>query len=323
MRSILMSVLALGAASAHALKPEDISGSYAEPGGVFVYSGNPELGLDGQEMMGTEDTLEIAKKSATSINFHVTSIGGNAHICDLEGTAKLQGSAFVWVAKDPQVGVCKISISLDNAKRQLSFDAEGDLCRDYCGMRASFPPLFSMNARKLPNGKAATRIRPVKGEKLCFSRIYDTPHLRQHKGQKAASMYLTLNTQDAGNFYDAKLVVRKATENPEKNFEFTTEEDELKAHFSGWASCPTTGGAASPLDCVIPSDAGSFQIQLLTDGSVLVKPAPNEHGMVLMSMLDNDALPTDKTELLRVTGNAENRAYKLYPAISSNCASPY
>ncbi len=323
MRSILISLLSLAAASAQALKPEDIVGAYAEPGGVFVYSGNPELGLDGQEMMGSEDTLDLAKVSATSVSFHVTSIGGNAHLCDLEGTAELQGNAFVWAEKDPQAGLCKISISLDSAGRLLKFDAEGDHCRDYCGMRASFPPMFSMNARKLPNGKATSHIRPVQGEKLCFSRIYDTPHLRQHKGQKIASMYLSMAAQAAGNFFDAKLVARKATDNPEKNFEFTTEEDEKKVHFSGWASCPVAGSTASTLDCVIPSDAGSFQIQRLVDGSVLVKPAANEHGMVLMSQLDADALPTNKTEMLRVTGDAENRAYKLYPAIPSNCDSPF
>lgn len=301
-----LALLATVSLSAHALTAADFAGEYFEPKTVFAFSGDENVGVDGFEYYALLDSAELRALPNGDLEINLQSVGRNLHTCSLEGTAKLEGDAFVFRSiADRNNESCTVKLSIDAVSDELRVDAEGEACSYFCGMNASLPEAFPLNSRLNPaNPTVPVRVTPRANESLCFMLLSSTSDLREHPTQKVASLYLSLKAGDNPDIINAELVGRKATANPELNFgDSETPADKFRSE----ATC-----SAANLYCAFGTNDNSFVVTG-TPGSAMVVPNP-----ATGFKLTNGAGATIQLGL-----DAENANFQMYPATKSHCDSPF
>lgn len=91
-------------------------------------------------LKGGDGDLTVKQISPQASRFNIEAVGGNAHMCSLEGvvtdgTATLQSS---FNAKDGTPCVVSFAMGADG----IVVTSNGNACREYCGMRAMFEGLY-------------------------------------------------------------------------------------------------------------------------------------------------------------------------------------
>ncbi len=125
-------------------------------------------------LKGGDGDLTIKQVSPQASRFNVETVGGNAHMCSLEGvvtdgTATLASS---FSAKDGKPCVVSFAMGADG----ITVTSNGIACREYCGMRAMFEGLY---------------VKPLPGCAGLERQKLNKAFIKQYKGKnddKAASI---------------------------------------------------------------------------------------------------------------------------------------
>lgn len=83
---------------------------------------------------GGNGSLRVTRAAHNTLHFEISTVGGNGHICDLDGDIKNARS----VVSDDEEGRCELSFTpLQNGGVSVSM-SDASACQVFCGMRAGY-----------------------------------------------------------------------------------------------------------------------------------------------------------------------------------------
>lgn len=112
---------------------------------VFVVNNEK---TDGYEKISVHDCLSISKINSTTIKFNINSVGANAHICSISGTATLKNGVYYYdKSSDTTDDDSNCNLTIINRKNLILIRDPDNGCREFsCGMRAGLDGLtYSKN----------------------------------------------------------------------------------------------------------------------------------------------------------------------------------
>jgi len=105
--------------------------------------------------------LTVTQDTQGNVSFEISSIGANAHMCNLSGDIR-DGQALL--EEDEENKVC--TVTFEPTEKGINVSSDGEACRAYCGMRASFDFLYL----KPKPGCEPEAMQKTRDE---FKRLYD------------------------------------------------------------------------------------------------------------------------------------------------------
>ena len=78
-------------------------------------------------------TLTVTRNNRARLSFEISTIGDNAHTCNLSGDIRNDQAVLVEDNKDKPC-----IVTFESTEKGVNVSSNGEACRYYCGMRASF-----------------------------------------------------------------------------------------------------------------------------------------------------------------------------------------
>lgn len=149
--SIIAIVLCLRMSVASATTLDDVQGYYTAPSVSCSYFEGDKLVPCGSD---AKDCLVIKKLTDTTAEIQVSSTQTNLHVCDVRGTATLQGNDLIFL--DPEASVDDVGqglkIEIQKHKLVLGYLKPIKMQPPFCGMRAYLSRLEFKRKNKKPLG---------------------------------------------------------------------------------------------------------------------------------------------------------------------------
>lgn len=112
---------------------------------VFIVNNEKK---DGFEKVSAHDCLSISKIDNSTIKFSINSVGANAHLCSISGTATLKNGVYLYnKGSDTSDDNATCDLTITNRNNSILINDPENSCKDFsCGMRAGLDGLtFSKN----------------------------------------------------------------------------------------------------------------------------------------------------------------------------------
>lgn len=240
------------------------------------------------------NTLKVSKigNSVTEANIELSIVDGTKGCTVEKSKAEVIDDKFVLVE-----GACQLHVSKDLLGIITVTDPRGECKKLYCASGASLDSQFIANSRVV-NGSAKTTLKPAKDQALCFSRAYSTSHMTANPNQIPDSISLNIFHPTEGEEAVSYFNRLSITKNDES------------APYGGGGLCTDVKDKSAR--CSFDADAGNYELKVLDNGIVQMKPA----NAIILQRQSVPPLEDDENHSVMLeSDDRDNRVFWLYPTV--------